>query len=216
MGESRTLTVSGIYGEDRLFGDLYSGQDTYRFLVPEEMQTTSSFFVQVDPDVTPEVVRDRIVNKIKDSPMMMVQTRGQLLETATSGINQLIALIYAALSLAVLVAVIGVTNSLALAAIERRREIVLLRSLGMHRKQIRTLFCMEAAQVMVIGALCGTGLGYLIGRQFVTSLAAQGMSVLTFPAAEVAGVTLLMLITGTAAAVVPATIASQTTRLVET
>lgn len=215
MGESQSLTVSGIYGQDRLFGDWYTGMDTYRLLVPEEVRTTSSFFVQVDRQASPEQVRDRIVGEIKDSPMMMVQTREQLLETANTGINQLIALIYATLSLAVLVAVLGVTNSLALAAIERRREITLLRSLGVQRRQVRWLFCFEGAQVMAIGTLCGTALGFLIGIFFVRSLSAEGLEILSVPAFEVASINLVILIVGTVAAMIPAAVASRSPRLVE-
>lgn len=212
-GDSQTVTVSGIYRESRLFGDWYTAMDTYEMLVPAGSRSTSSFFIKTTPGFPPSEVRDRVTAALDDSPMMMIQTKDELLDTARDGIQQLTAVIYAALSLAVLVAVLGITNALALAAVERRDEIVLLRSIGTQRSQILVIFAVEAFQLALLGSLIGLTLGVLVGRAFVHSLAGEGLGVASVPVLPVATVSLAALLCSGLAALVPAALASRCQQL---
>jgi putative ABC transport system permease protein len=108
------------------------------------------------------------------------------------------------LLLAILIALIGITNTLALSVFERTREIGLLRAVGMARRQTRSMVRWEAAVVSVFGALLGLTVGVIFGWAVVTALPDAFVSTLDVPV-----VTLLIYLAaaglaGLAAAVIPA------------
>ena len=80
-------------------------------------------------------------------------------------VNQLLYLIYALLGLAVVIAILGIVNTLALSVIERTREIGLLRAVGTTRKQLRRMIRLESVVISVYGALLGVVLGRRVRRR---------------------------------------------------
>lgn len=74
-------------------------------------------------------------------------------------VDQMLYMIYALLGLAVVIAVLGIINTLALSVIERTREIGLLRAVGLSRRQLRTMLRLESVAIALLGAVLGTVLG---------------------------------------------------------
>jgi putative ABC transport system permease protein len=99
-----------------------------------------------------------------------VQTRAQFEQAETNTVNQLLGLIYALLALAVLIALIGIVNTLMLSVFERTREIGLLRAVGMGRRQVRTMVRSESVILAVFGAIIGIVIGTGLGIALVSSL----------------------------------------------
>ena len=112
---------------------------------------------------------------------VQVQTRAQFEQAQVSSVNQLLGLVYALLALAVLIALIGIVNTLMLSVLERTREIGLLRAVGMRRPQVRAMIRSESVILATFGAVIGIVIGTLMGLALVSSLRQQGITETSVP-----------------------------------
>ena len=92
-------------------------------------------------------------------------------------------LIYVLLFLAVVIALFGIANTLALSVVERRRELGLLRAVGMQRRQVRSSVRWEAVLIALLGTAVGTALGLGFGWALVKAMGSQGIDQLAIPGA---------------------------------
>lgn len=115
--------------------------------------------------------------------------------------NQLLTLVYALLALAVVIALIGVVNTLVLSVFERTREIGLLRAVGMRRAQVRSMVRSESVILSLFGAVVGIVIGTLMGVALVASLS---LSNITVPGADIVVFFVLSGVLGLVAATWPA------------
>ena len=137
-------------------------------------------------------------------PNLQVQTRAQFEQTQTASVNQLLGLVYALLALAVLIALIGIVNTLMLSVFERTREIGLLRAVGMKRRQVRTMIRSEAVILAIFGAIIGIIIGTGMGVALVSSLKQQGITDTVVPVSSLVIFLLLAALLGLVAASWPA------------
>ena len=137
-------------------------------------------------------------------PTAKVQTRAQFEQAQVSSVNQLLGLVYALLALAVLIALIGIVNTLMLSVLERTREIGLLRAVGMRRPQVRAMIRSEAVILALFGAIIGVVIGTLMGLALVASLRQQGITETTVPVARLVLFLILAALLGLVAASWPA------------
>jgi len=135
---------------------------------------------------------------------VQVQTRAQFEQTQVASVNQLLGLIYALLTLAVLIALIGIVNTLMLSVLERTREIGLLRAVGMRRPQVRGMIRAEAVILATFGAVIGIVIGTLMGLALVSSLRQQGITETTIPVVRLVEFLVLAALLGLVAASWPA------------
>ncbi|MGH9133012.1 MAG: ABC transporter permease [Ilumatobacteraceae bacterium] len=126
------------------------------------------------------------------------------LDNVNGEIDTILGLFYALLALAVVIALLGIANSLALSIFERTRELGLLRAVGMDRAQIRSSVRWESIIIAVFGTTVGLAVGTFFGWAVVRALADQGIDTLTVPVGSLAVVTVVAGIAGAAAAVMPA------------
>jgi putative ABC transport system permease protein len=110
----------------------------------------------------------------------------------------------AMLLLAVVIALMGIVNTLALSVFERTREIGLLRAVGMTRKQVRRMVRWESVIIAGIGAVTGSAVGLAFGVAFVTALEEQGVSELSVPGPRLAVYVAAAAVAGVLAALGPA------------
>ena len=103
-----------------------------------------------------------------------------------------------------IIALIGIANTLSLAIIERTRELGLLRAVGMGRRQLRAMVRLEALLVSLLGATIGVTTGVAAGSALATALADQGIDHLAVPAGRIALITLVAATAGVVAAARPA------------
>ena len=96
-------------------------------------------------------------------------------------IDQMLTILYALLALAVIIAILGIVNTLTLGVIERRQEIGMLRAVGTQRRQIRTMITVESVQIALFGAIMGMLLGLGLGWAFISVLADDGLDSATVP-----------------------------------
>ena len=119
-------------------------------------------------------------------------------------IDTMLGLFYALLMLAVVIALLGIANTLALSIFERTRELGLLRAVGMARAQVRATVRWESIIIAVFGTTLGLAIGTFFGWAIVQAMADQGIDTLTVPYTSLAVVTAIAGIAGAAAAVLPA------------
>jgi putative ABC transport system permease protein len=102
----------------------------------------------------------------------------------TAVLNSLLTLVTAMLVLAIVIALLGVINTLALSIMERTREIGLLRAIGMRRGQLRQMVAAESMIISVIGALLGTVLGIGLGVALAEALTKSQHATVAIPAGQ--------------------------------
>ncbi len=135
---------------------------------------------------------------------LQVQTRVQFEQSQVSAVNQLLGLVYALLGLAVIIALIGIVNTLMLSVFERTREIGLLRAVGMGRRQVRAMVRSEAVILAIFGAIVGIVIGTALGLALVASLRQQGITETAVPVTSLLIFLLLSALLGLVAASWPA------------
>lgn len=209
-GSESTLRVTGIYEDSQILGQFYTGMDVYERLVPENLRSTFTVLVAADDGVSGDEVLAAVTDELTDIPIAMVQSKQQYIDTQTGGIDQLLTIIYALLGLALVIAVLGIVNTLALSVIERRTEIGMLRAVGMQRSQVRRTINLESTQIAVFGALIGAAVGVYLGWAFVTVLADSGLTETTIPWGSIGVVLAASAVVGVLASLWPAHRAAKT------
>jgi putative ABC transport system permease protein len=160
-GIEQTLTVAGIYG-DATFGNWLIGLDT---LAEVSDAPARDFFVIAKlADGVDAVAGDAAVEAAMEPfPQANVQTNAEFLESQEAQINQLLLIITMLLAFAIMIAILGISITLALGVFERTREIGLLRAVGMNKRQTRRSVRWEAVIVSIFGALVGIVVGTFLG-----------------------------------------------------
>ncbi|MEC4017627.1 ABC transporter permease [Streptomyces sp. H27-D2] len=156
-----------------------------------------------------ERLRADLKAALKPFPQIQVRDQADYKELIRGQISVLLYLVYALLGLAIVIAVLGVVNTLALAVVERTREIGLLRALGLSRVQLRRMIRLESVVIAVFGAVLGLGLGLVWGVVTQQVLALEGIKSLAIPWTTVAAVVVGSIVVGLAAALLPALRASR-------
>ncbi len=149
-------------------------------------------------------VETAVQNAVADYPDVQVQTRSQFEQAQVKSVNQLIGLVYALLALAVIIALIGIVNTLMLSVLERTREIGLLRAVGMQRRQVRSMIRSEAVILAIFGAVIEIIVGTLMGLALVAALRQQGITQSVVPVSNLVIFIVLSAVLGLMAAGWPA------------
>lgn len=168
----------------------------------------STVLIKLAQGVDGESGRSALEQVTADFPTVQVLDQTDFREQAESQINFVLSLIFVLLMLSVLVAFLGITNTLSLSIIERTREIGLLRAVGMSRRQVRTTIRWESVIISVFGAALGIVLGIVFGWAVVAALADQGLR-FVLPAGQLIGAVVAAGAAGIVAAVIPAWRASR-------
>jgi putative ABC transport system permease protein len=202
-----SFTVRGtVEGELDLLGKLIvdeSATSQFGRLQP------SFALARLEPDASPKDVQDEMDGALGQRfPTVEVQNQSQLKDQQEEQVNALLGLVYALLSLAVIVSLFGIVNTLALSIHERTRELGMLRAVGMSRRQVRTMVRYEAVITALIGAILGTALGVIFAALVSRPLADEGFG-LSYPIPTLITLLVLAALAGVVAAIGPARRASR-------
>jgi putative ABC transport system permease protein len=165
-------------------------------------------FILVGGEGKPEALEQAARRSLADFPVAKAQTLAEYKDESADQVNQLLGLVYALLSLSVIVALLGIVNTLALAVHERTRELGLLRAVGMSKRQVRRMVRAESVITALIGAALGLALGIVFAIVVSRPLADEGF-VLTFPVSTLITLSILAALAGVLAAIPPARRASR-------
>ena len=194
-----TMRVGGIFQTNSLIGSYLISDAFY----VSHFQNPQPGAVLLTTNGSPSV--QQAVNRaLAPYPNVQVQSRAQFENAQAAQVNQLLGLVYALLALAVLIALIGIVNTLMLSVFERTHEIGLLRAVGMKRRQIRAMIRSESVILAVFGAVIGIVVGTALGVALVSSLHSQGITDTVVPGSNLVIFLILAALLGLVAAGWPA------------
>lgn len=200
-GEPATYRVSGVYQRVPFYGGYIFGTD----VVPGMRSPQPSFaYVSLTDGADAAAAREGLEKLLVDSPEMLVENETEYLDRELGEGAQLLLMIQVLLGLAILIAVLGVVNTLALSVLERTRELGLLRAIGLSRAATMRMITVEAVVITVFGALLGVAVGIGLGAAVVQGLADEGLNTLAVPWTSIGIYLALGAAVGVLAAVLPA------------
>ncbi len=201
-GEESTATVVATYEQDAVLqSDVTMSIDAFDELgVPPTDRAT---YVVAAPGADRVALRQGLDAAVADLPTVSVADQAEYAAEQREPIDRLLFIVYALLGLAVVIAVLGIVNTLALSVVERVREIGLLRAVGLSRRQLRTMLRLESVAIAVLGAVLGVVLGLVFAVSLQRSLADDGIDVLAIPWVQLVGFIAVAAVVGVLAAVWP-------------
>ncbi|WP_428956326.1 ABC transporter permease [Streptomyces sp. cg35] len=188
-------------------GGFFMGLGTLEKYVPGGQD--SAVYVNAAAGTSPDTLRTRLDRTLDPYPQVQVRDLADYKKLVHDQIAVLLYLVYALLGLAIVIAVLGVVNTLALSVVERTREIGLLRAIGLARRQLRRMIRLESVVIAVFGAVLGLALGLVWGVSAHQVLALEGMEALAIPWPTIVAVVVGSVLVGLAAALLPALRASR-------
>ncbi|MFE0626067.1 ABC transporter permease [Streptomyces sp. NPDC058864] len=210
-GRSATFTLCALTtSQSTLLGDdatLTMGLATAERFLPRGQD--AALYVNAAPGTDKPTLRANLEAALKPYPQVEVRDQADYKELVRTQISVLLNLVYALLGLAIIIAVLGVVNTLALSVIERTREIGLLRAIGLSRLQLRRMIRLESVVIAVFGAVLGLALGLVWGVVTHEVLALEGMRAFAVPWTTVGAVMAGSVVVGLVAALLPALRASR-------
>ncbi|MFI1167303.1 ABC transporter permease [Streptomyces sp. NPDC020801] len=211
-GRRTALTVGALTDQEAaegfgMQGGLYFGIGTVDKYVPGTQD--AALYVNAAPGTGADQLRSRLERTLTPYPNVQVRDQADYKKLVHDQIAVLLYLVYALLGLAIVIAVLGVVNTLALSVVERTREIGLLRAIGLGRRQLRRMIRLESVVIAVFGAVLGLALGLVWGVCIQQVLALQGMTALAIPWGTIVAVVIGAAVVGIVAALLPALRASR-------
>ena len=151
-----------------------------------------------------EGMQTKLDNALADQPIVKAQDQQAYAEEQSKQIDNVVLIIFALLGLALLIAVLGIVNTLALSVIERTREVGLLRAIGVSRRQLRLMVTLESVVIATLGAVLGVVLGIGFGFALLTAVRDEGLDVIRVPFGQIAWFLFFSVLVGVVAAILPA------------
>jgi len=195
------VPVKAIYKDNSLNGDyLLSLADYQRGYTDQQ---DFMVYVKARPGTDPAASRAAVDRVVADFPNLTVRDQAEYKAEYERQINQLLVLFYFLLALAVIIALFGIVNTLALSIFERVRELGLLRAVGATRAQLRSMIRWEAVIIAVLGAVLGLVVGVFLGWTVVRASRGLGITEFTLPAGQLLIFVIAAGLAGILAAILP-------------
>ncbi|HEX5086390.1 MAG TPA: FtsX-like permease family protein [Nocardioides sp.] len=204
----KTFEVAGTFSKGSLINA------TYVITMPDfeanvAWQLDAAVLVTMEPGTGEAAAKATIENALSDYPNVTVNTPADIAANARASVDQLLGIVTALLLLAVVVAVLGIVNTLALSVVERTRELGLLRAVGSTRRQVRTVVRRESVLMSMLGAVTGLALGVATGVALARALVDEGITTVTVPVGTLVIYGIIAVAVGVLAALGPARRASK-------
>ncbi|HET7900501.1 MAG TPA: FtsX-like permease family protein [Candidatus Nanopelagicales bacterium] len=201
------LTVAAIYQEAGAYQGWITSMPTLMSIGARELDT--AIYVKAASGADLGSVKTELDRRLAPFPTVTLQDQASIKDQINSQFDRVFGFIYALLALAVIVAFLGIVNTLALSVHERRREVGLLRAVGTSRPQVRRMVVLEAVLISLFGAALGVALGLVYGALLQRVLEPQGVTVLAIPGGQIGWFLALGIVGGLVAALWPAFTASR-------
>ncbi|MBC2876113.1 MULTISPECIES: ABC transporter permease [Streptomyces] len=205
-GRTARLRVAALTSDDTALdkGAMYLNIATARTYLPAGVMPPTGMILAKAKDGRATEAAASLKAAVAEYPQIKVRDQADYKAMIKDQVGQLLNIIYGLLALAIIVAILGVVNTLALSVVERTREIGLMRAIGLSRRQLRRMIRLESVVIALFGALLGLGLGMGWGTTAQKLLALEGLGVLDIPWSTITAVFLGSALVGLLAALVPA------------
>jgi putative ABC transport system permease protein len=200
------VTVSGISEDNDVAGAINVPFSVLR--KGEIKRSDISLSINLADGADKAAVGRELKALVADFPIVAVQDKQEFADSLKGQINQLLYMVYGLLALSIVIAIIGIVNTLSLSVIERTREIGLLRAVGLSRRRLRRMVTLESVTISVMGAVLGLALGLVIGVLLQRSLR-DDLTALAIPLTSLVTFLVVAVVFGVLAAIVPAIRASR-------
>ena len=204
-GSTAELVVRGTFDAEGFLGSYVVNQDVFA----DTDTPLFDSFIYVTTDGS-DGIRDALFAASEARGLGNLQSRSEFIDDQSGQINQILTLINALLFLSILIAIVGIVITLLLSVYERRRELGLLRAVGMTRAQTWGTVTWESVITSLYGAVTGVVLGIGMGALMIAVLADEGISAFTVPVVGTAVILVLSFVIGVLAAIYPAWRATRT------
>jgi len=201
VGGTQSEQIRAVYENNQINGPYLLGLAEYERHYADQLDIVA--LVKAKPDVTPDASRAAVDRVVADFPSVQVKDQAEYKQQQSKQINQVLLLFYVLLALAVVIAIIGIINTLALSVLERIRELGLLRAVGMTKRQLRAMIRWESVIIAVLGAVLGLAIGTFFGWTLVRGLNNQGITEFQLPVGTLLGFVAAAALAGVLAAVFP-------------
>jgi putative ABC transport system permease protein len=196
------LTVGAVLASNRQLDAIVTSIDTFTTLGGGN--TDTAVYVDVRDGADPGATGQRIAAALASNPLVGVRDQAGYAKAQRGPVDSLAGAVYALLALAVVIAILGIVNTLLLSVLERTREIGLLRAIGMERRQVREMVRVESVLIALLGAALGLLIGVSSGAAIQSVMRDDGLPVLDIPVLQLFVIALAAALTGVLAALWPA------------
>lgn len=203
------VQIGAIITSEGFDSPVYLADAAYTAAVPKSASTLSALFVTGADGVSAEELRGDLAQIVEPYLVISIADADDLSSQISDQINGMLAIVYALLGLSIIIAILGIINTLALSVIERTREIALLRAVGLGRLQLATMVGIESVLTALFAAILGVGIGLGIASALPTVLADSGLGNLVIPWGQLAGMVALAAVIGLLASLWPASRAAR-------
>jgi putative ABC transport system permease protein len=206
VGASGTGSVTiGAVIDSPAFGvPLVVAQDVLDSLVAPDEQRVTTVFVTAADGTGVAALRGELTDAVRPYVVVSVMDSEEFVSDLAAQVDRVLVILYALLGLSIVIAVLGIVNTLALSVIERTREIGLLRAVGLGRLQLGTTITLESVLTALFGTTVGLLLGVALAATLPTVFADVGLRTLAIPWASLALMLALAVVVGVLAALWPA------------
>ncbi|GIG37665.1 ABC transporter permease [Cellulomonas pakistanensis] len=205
----RDVTIGAVFTTNVIGAPVVVSAETLDALVPPEQQLVDTLAVDAAAGVGVDALKDTVTAAVAPYVVVSVLTQDEFVSNIADQVNQVLVILYALLGLSVVIAVLGIVNTLALSVIERTREIGLLRAVGLGRLQLAGTVTVESVLTAVFGTVVGLVVGVALASALPSVYADDGLSELVIPWGNLAGMVGLAVVVGVLAALWPATRAAR-------
>ena len=210
--ETDTLTIVAIYTDSSIFGNYLIDNVVWEDHFNRSGLGFASATVTSFDDDLPQAEQDRLLEEaaaaiqpITDRfPTVVAENRVEFRQSQQDQLNSFLAVIFVLLALSLVIALIGIANTLALSVFERTREIGLLRAVGMTRRQLRRAIRWEAVIIAIFGAILGLILGVIFGVAAVVAIPDTFINTVSIPYGSLVVYLVIAGLAGILAAILPA------------
>ncbi|MFI2617798.1 ABC transporter permease [Streptomyces sp. NPDC018584] len=159
-GKRVRLKVSGVYEGNEMLGGVFAPTSV---VDPHLTKVVDKQVLVKMEGGASDKAEDAIVKALGENPAITVQDKDAISNAVAGSINMMLNMLYGLLAMAVLIAVLGVINTLAMSVFERKHEIGMLRAIGLDRAKVKQMVRLEAVIISLFGAVLGIGLGLFMG-----------------------------------------------------
>ncbi|WP_022910245.1 ABC transporter permease [Aestuariimicrobium kwangyangense] len=205
------MTVVGIYskGTGTTIVDTWVSTSTLEELGLGRNDVYLGIYLKPGADAA--AARTALDRAVADMPLVSVMDLQEYTDQMLANLSQTMALLYGLLALSIVIAVLGIVNTLGLSIVERTREIGLLRAIALTRAQVRRMVALESVVIALLGAVIGIVLGTIFGIVLQRVLPEdQGITLLRIPAGQLTWFLVAAVVVGVLAALWPAHQAART------
>jgi putative ABC transport system permease protein len=209
-GAQKSYEIRALFDHPDWTTKLWVDRAAFLEAVPESLDT--SVYVVGAEGISADELRAAVEPIAASYGNVEVLNSAELRDKIASEFNAMLGVVYALLALALLIALIGIGNTVSLAVVERTRELGLLRAVGMSRAHLRGMVRWEAAMVAVYGTILGLGIGLFLGWSLVFAIKESGIETakMVVPVGQLALIVLIAGSAGILAALLPARRAART------